>query len=331
MRYRCNHEPRSLMLEDLVAFIHRLRQRIADGFPFLIPKNRGGAHLYLLTLALMGLALYMRLALAPVSAGLQYVTFFPAVAIAAIVGGYRAGLFATTIGAVLATYIFTPPYFSLSIDVAQANVWADIVFLMGGIIVSFSIEAMHRFRQQYQQKLKETQESEAHVIKLNEELEKQIAERKQAEAALARHMLDLGERIKEIECLRDITNLVLNKKMSVEQVLDASVRRLPAAWLDPSHTCARIRLGEQTYESANFRETEWKLAATISMNDMKAGLVEVFYFGKGTGDKKSPFLDEEPQARDRPHGPHRSGIGQGNGSLLEVCGRQAAGARPAHQ
>lgn len=281
------------MPEDLVAFIHRLRLGIAGSFPFLVPKKRDGIHLYLLTIALMGLALSVRLALAPVSAGLQYVTFFPAVAIAAIVGGYRAGLFATIIGVALATIIFTPPYFSLSIDVAQASFWADMVFLAGGTIVSFSIEAMHRFRQQYQQKLKEVQESRAHVIKLNEELEKQIIERRRAESALARHIRDLGERIKEIECLRDITDLLLNEEMSVRQVLGACARRLPAGWLDPSHTCARIRLGEQTYESASFRETEWKLAAAISMSGMGQGLVEVFYFGEGAGDGKSPFLDEE--------------------------------------
>jgi len=120
-----------------------------------------------------------------------------------------------------------------------------------------------------------------------------ITERKRTEAALARHAFDLGERVKEIGCLSDITSLLLNKEGSMEQVLDACVRRMPAAWFDPSHTCVRIRLGEQTFESANFRETEWKLAAAIPMSDMETGLIEVFYFGAVTGDGKSPFLDEE--------------------------------------
>ena len=120
-----------------------------------------------------------------------------------------------------------------------------------------------------------------------------ITERKQIEAALARHIHELGERIKESECLRDITKLLLNKEMGVEQVLDACVRRIPAAWLDPSHTCARIRLDKQIYESANFREAEWKLKATISITGMEPGIIEVFYFGEETADGKSPFLDEE--------------------------------------
>ena len=120
-----------------------------------------------------------------------------------------------------------------------------------------------------------------------------ITERKRAESALVRHARDLGERVKEIECLHDITNLLLNKETSLEQVLEACVRRIPPAWLDPAHTCARIRLGEQTFESASFRETEWKLAAVISMHGIESGFVEVFYFGEAAGNGESPFLDEE--------------------------------------
>ena len=48
----------------------------------------------------MAVALWARLAIAPVSAGLQYVTFFPAVTLSAVAGGYRAGLLATVVGLV---------------------------------------------------------------------------------------------------------------------------------------------------------------------------------------------------------------------------------------
>lgn len=280
------------MPENLVASIHRLTLILADRFPFAAPRNRGFVQLYLFTIALMGFALFLRLSIWPVSAGLQYVTFFPAVTLAAIVGGYRAGLLATMIGVALATYIFTPPYFSLSIDVLQASLWSNVVFLIDGVIVSFSIEAMHHFRQHYQRELKETRESEAHMKSLNEELERQVAERKQAEAALMRHARDLGERIKEIECLRDITDLLLNKEMNMDQVLDACARRIPAALFDPSHSCARIRRGEQTYESSNFRETGSRLAAAICTAGRKSGVVEIFYFGEGAMGR-SPFLDDE--------------------------------------
>jgi K+-sensing histidine kinase KdpD len=149
------------MLKDLLLFANHLRLTIAARFPFLIPKKRGGIHSYLLTIALMALALWLRLKIAPVSAGLQYVTFFPAVTLAAIIGGFRAGLLATAFGLLFATYIFTPPYYSFSLAVFQTSLWSNMVFLMDGIIISLSIEGMHRFREKYSRELKQSTEAHA--------------------------------------------------------------------------------------------------------------------------------------------------------------------------
>jgi PAS domain S-box-containing protein len=170
---------------NLATFAHRSRQWFSLGFPFLVPQKRGGAHAYVLTIVLMGLALFVRLAIAPVSAGLQYVTFFPAVTLAAIFGGYRSGLLATAIGSVFATYIFTPPYYSFSIEVLHLSLWPNFVFLLDGVIVSFSIEAMHRYRHKFEKEFDDVKESEAQVMKLNEELEREIARRKQVDKDLA--------------------------------------------------------------------------------------------------------------------------------------------------
>jgi len=142
------------MLRALEA-IHRLRLKIADHFPFLVPKQRGGIHHLLLAVALMAFALLVRLAIAPVNVGLQYVTFFPAVALAAVAGGFRPGMLATVIGLAFATFIFTPPYYSFSIEVLHTSFWSNMVFLVDGIIVSYSIESMHLYRQRYEKELKE--------------------------------------------------------------------------------------------------------------------------------------------------------------------------------
>lgn len=130
-------------------------------FPFLTSIPHGSLQSYALTLALMALALWVRLAIAPVNAGLQYVTFFPAVTLAAIVGGYRTGLLATLVGLAFATYIFTPPYYSISIQVLQTSAWSNMVFLMDGIIMSYAIEAMHRYRQRYALELQQSRDAHA--------------------------------------------------------------------------------------------------------------------------------------------------------------------------
>jgi diguanylate cyclase (GGDEF)-like protein/PAS domain S-box-containing protein len=172
------------MHRDLTELARRVRSEIGLRFPFLIPKKRDGAHAFVLTAVLMGVALLVRLAIAPVSAGLQYLTFFPSVALSSIFGGYKSGFFATAIGLVLATCIFTPPYYSFSIDVFWLSFWSNLVFMMDGVIVSISIEAMHRFRQRSRNQMEQARKSAAEVMSLNEELEKQIARREQADRDL---------------------------------------------------------------------------------------------------------------------------------------------------
>jgi K+-sensing histidine kinase KdpD len=115
-------------------------------------------------------ALWVRLALAPVEAGLQYVTFFPSVTLAAVFAGYRAGLLASVIGVIFATYFFTPPYYSFSNEVFKLSLWSNIVFLVDGFIVSFSIEAMHRYRNRFKRELALLKESDEKVRGLNREL-----------------------------------------------------------------------------------------------------------------------------------------------------------------
>ncbi|MDD5180959.1 MAG: ATP-binding protein [Gallionellaceae bacterium] len=115
-----------------------------------------GVRGYVIAFLLMAIALALRLAIAPVEAGFQYITFFPAVALSAIIAGFWPGIFASTIGLLLATFILTFPYYSFSIRPIQNSLWSNAVFLADCLIVCFSIEAMHRYRLWYAQELKES-------------------------------------------------------------------------------------------------------------------------------------------------------------------------------
>ncbi|MDK9726018.1 MAG: PAS domain S-box protein [Sterolibacteriaceae bacterium MAG5] len=147
----------------------------------------------MLTVVLMGVALWVRLAIAPVSAGLQYVTFFPSVTLAAIGWGFRAGLLATAIGLVLATCIFTPPYYSISWEVLQTSLWSNMVFLTDGVIISFAIESLHRYRLRSAIELRATQDAHAVLMDSTQYL-RTILDNLFAYVAL----LDLNGVIKEV-------------------------------------------------------------------------------------------------------------------------------------
>lgn len=109
----------------------------------------------------MVLAVALRLALWPVDAGLQYVTFFPAVALTAVLAGFWPGMLTTLMGVLIATYIFTAPYWSLSREALLNGFWSNIVFTIDGLVVCLSIEAMHRFRRKYMRELNQFQQAHA--------------------------------------------------------------------------------------------------------------------------------------------------------------------------
>ena len=132
--------------------------------------NRGGLVSWLLAVALVAVALYVRLVMAPVDAGLQYLTFFPAVALAAVIGGFWPGLLVTLLGIACATFIFTPPYFSITLANLQASIWSNLVFLVDGLIVCSCIEAMHRFQLASSQESAEARRIAAEFAAINQQL-----------------------------------------------------------------------------------------------------------------------------------------------------------------
>jgi hypothetical protein len=82
-------------------FAHNLIEWIVERLPAIIHREHGGFFNYLAAILLMGIALWVRITIAPISAGLQYITFFPAVTLAAVIGGIWPGLFAAVIGMAL--------------------------------------------------------------------------------------------------------------------------------------------------------------------------------------------------------------------------------------
>ena len=146
-------------------------QLLIDRLLSLVVQKRNNLVGYLIAILLICFALLVRFSIAPLSAGLQYLTFFPAVAVAAVLGGMGPGLLVVLIGLCFATFILTPPYWSISIFTFEKAIWSNIVFLTDGLIICFSIEAMHRYRENYERKLKKVQESEAVILGINKELD----------------------------------------------------------------------------------------------------------------------------------------------------------------
>jgi len=100
---------------------------------------------YGIAVGLTGLAMALRLLIAPQENGIPFVTFFPAATLAALIGGLGPGLVATFLGALLAVFLFMPPFNSVKVE--SGGGLASLVFCLDQLVVCSAIEALRRHYQ----------------------------------------------------------------------------------------------------------------------------------------------------------------------------------------
>jgi PAS domain S-box-containing protein len=111
-----------------------------------------------------------------------------------------------------------------------------------------------------------------------------VSKRKKLEMALQ-------ERIKELNCLRSIADLIEHVD-PMEELLQKIADVIPSGWRYPEITCVRITFGKQEFKTANFQETPWVLSSDIIVNGMQAGIVDVRYL------KEVSDIDEGPSSKE---------------------------------
>jgi len=123
---------------------------------------------------------------------------------------------------------------------------------------------------------------------------KDITERKRAEEALRERTHDLGERVKELDCLHRASKLMAEPGgRPLDEIIQGIADLIPASWEYSDITCARITFKGREYKTGNFNETAWKQSANISVFGEKAGFVEVCYLQAKPAADEGPFLKEE--------------------------------------
>jgi len=120
-----------------------------------------------------------------------------------------------------------------------------------------------------------------------------LAERKKMEKALEKERHGLGERVKELDCLYSISNLVEKPDISLQEILEGTINLILPSWQYSEITCARIILEDQTFQTNNFRETAWKQTADIRVHGRRVGTLEVCYLEERPESYEGPFVKEE--------------------------------------
>jgi PAS domain S-box-containing protein len=120
-----------------------------------------------------------------------------------------------------------------------------------------------------------------------------ISARRQTELELQKRTHDLGERVKELNCLYGISHLVEKYGNSLERIIQGTLNLIPSSWQYPEITCARIVVEAREYKTKNFKESEWKQTSNLLVKGEPIGFLEVFYMEKRPESDTGPFLKEE--------------------------------------
>ena len=131
------------------------------------------------------------------------------------------------------------------------------------------------------------------VTASRDDLNREINKRRKAEKELKRSMGALDERVKELNCLFEISRLVEKRKLTLDEILQGIVDLVPPAWRYPDMTCAKISLNGGTFKTENFIKRSWQLVSDIIVHNVPSGKLVVGFRDQRPGNDDSPFLKEE--------------------------------------
>ena len=132
------------------------------------------------------------------------------------------------------------------------------------------------------------------LMKINEELNREIKEIKRADKEELAQISDkLRGRIKELNCLYDISSFRKTNDFSLDGLLQEMVNLIPPACQHPEITCARIIFDSYDFTTKNFLLTSWNQSFNITVNNKEIGKLEVYRLEKKSDLEKGLFSEEE--------------------------------------
>ncbi len=102
----------------------------------------------------------------------------------------------------------------------------------------------------------------------------------------------LRERVKELNCLYGVSQLIERGGIALDQILQGLAELLPSSWQYPDIAAARVEFEGEGCESPGFQTTPWIQEASVMVRGEIRGRIEVCYL------KEMPILDEGPFLRE---------------------------------
>ena len=103
----------------------------------------------------------------------------------------------------------------------------------------------------------------------------------------------LGERVKELKCIYDLSQLVERPGISLNEILKGGIQLIAMAMQFPEQAWARLLVEGRVYQTENYQSSANKLSQDISIAEATIGTLEVGYISDRENEEHIPFLEEE--------------------------------------
>jgi PAS domain S-box-containing protein len=110
---------------------------------------------------------------------------------------------------------------------------------------------------------------------------------------LIRTTHNLNERVKELNCLYNISNILNVRDLQSERIYKKILDFIIPSYQYPEITAVRLLLEGKEFKTKNFKETIWKQSKHISIHGKRIGELEICYLKKCETSDEGPFLKEE--------------------------------------
>lgn len=115
----------------------------------------------------------------------------------------------------------------------------------------------------------------------------------QSREDLGRQARELDHRVRELNCLFGIAEVVDRLGGSLDGIIRQTLELIPNAWRFPEVACACVLIDGRQYQTANSRVTPWSMRQPILVLGRSRGEVQVGYLEQRWADGDTPFVPEE--------------------------------------
>lgn len=160
-------------------------------------------------------------------------------------------------------------------------------------LVEKRTQKLKKSNQNLQKEIEERTSIEEELRVTNEQLMNEIEIQKVMEQEKEKLLLNLQERMKELECLYAIAEITKDDHKSMPEALQECVDIIPSGWNYPEFTYSQIIYNDNVFTSTPFEKTSFMIEANLIVENEFRGSLQVYLSEKKATELKNPFLDEE--------------------------------------